>query len=116
MKMISYKKALMMDKDAINRAMIPISVRIAEMEAQLAKLKIERKKAATEILLEQACHAKNIAFSHIITLMNEVDLFDRQIRQFDQIVKEMFPAETPTPTPQRSTQGDNTQPSRKLRS
>lgn len=90
MKLISYKKALTMGKDALDKVLIPVKVRKVKMQAELEMLKIEEQIATKQSELETMCYESEINFNGILSKMNEIGLLERKQEQFGMIIKQMF--------------------------
>lgn len=91
MKLTPYRKILAMSKDAINATLAPIRALQAKSQAQLETSKLEEKKMTLQSEIEELCTKHPIPFESIISKLDELALAERKQKQFDKIIKELFP-------------------------
>lgn len=91
MKLIPYEKALKMGKEKINEALAPIRANRAKKKAELEVANLDEKIAVKEAAIQEACSEQDINFKKIINLQNEHALLERERKQFQKIITEMFP-------------------------
>lgn len=91
MKLTPYRKLLTMTKEAIDATLVPVRSRAAKKQAELEMIKLEEKMATIESQLTQECSKKEVNFDSIITKLDELALAERRMKQFKQIISEMFP-------------------------
>ena len=97
MKLIPYKKALQMGKEAVKASLAKAKAKKAKKQAELEMSSIEEQIASMEIALQEACAEENLSFNRVINLQDNLDLLGRRKEQFQIIINEMFPAEDEEP-------------------
>lgn len=91
MKLISYKEALGMGKDAIKAALVPLRVNRARKQAELEMCKLDEQIASKEAAIQEACCKDEINFGHLIEQQDDLALLERKKVQYQKILDEMFP-------------------------
>ena len=92
MKLIPYKDALKMGKEKIDAALATPRAFKAKKQAELEIAKLDEKIATQTAEIQESCSDKDLDFSKIIGLQDELALTERKKRQFEKIITEMFPA------------------------
>lgn len=93
MKLLSYREALKLSKEAIDSALIPFRALKARKKAELEMATLDEAIAVLEQSLTEACMAKEISFSSIITIQDQLAIKARKKRQYQEILDQMFPTE-----------------------
>ena len=91
MKLIPYKEALKMGKDALKEALVPIRVNRARKQAELEMCKLDEEIANLQAALHEQCALENVNFNKIIDMQDDLRLVERKREQYEQILVEMFP-------------------------
>ncbi len=93
MRLTPLAELLAMTKDKIDETLAPIRARQIQAKAELETAKLEERAATLEREIQEACTSKDINFSAVIDKMDEYDLTQRRIKQFRQVVEDLFPAQ-----------------------
>lgn len=91
MKLKPYKEILKMAKEKLDEYQAPLRAARAKKQAELEICKIEEKMASQEAKISELCADKEINFDSIIKALDEMGLMERRKKQFEMIIKEMFP-------------------------
>lgn len=91
MKLKPYKEILAMAKDKVDETLAPARANRAKKQAELEIAKMEEKMASQETKIFELCADKEIDFDKIIEAQDSYALMERRIKQFEKIIKEMFP-------------------------
>jgi len=91
MKLIPYKEALTMGKEALEAALAIPRAYKARKQAELEIATLDESIAVKEAAIQEACSSKDLSFNHIIELQDSLAITERRKKQFQKIVKEMFP-------------------------
>jgi len=91
MKMPSYADALKMGKEKLKEALIPVRVKKARKQAELEMCNLEEQVAVKEAAISDACTSEDLNFKKIIELQDDLAMLERRQRQYESILKEMFP-------------------------
>lgn len=91
MKLKPYKEILAMAKEKIDETLAPARANRAKKQAELEIAKMEESMASQEAEIFELCACKEIDFNRIIEAQDKYALTERRIKQFQQIIKEMFP-------------------------
>ena len=91
MKLKPYKEILKMGKEKVDEALAPARANRARKQAELEIAKMEESVASQEAKIFELCSSKEIDFNKIIEAQDKYALTERKIKQFNQIIKEMFP-------------------------
>ena len=90
MKLISFKAALAMTKQAIDDALIPIRVSQAKKQGEMEQLKIDEKLLSLQIELQQITVSSPINYDRLLDKIDEIDLLERRRKQFDDVISQLF--------------------------
>lgn len=93
MKLLSYREALKLSKEAIDATLIPLRALKARKKAELEMATLDEAIAVLEHRFTEECMAKDICFSSIIALQDQLALKTRTKRQYQEILDQMFPTE-----------------------
>jgi hypothetical protein len=91
MTLTPYKKLLTMAKEAIDASLAPVRAHAAKKQAELEMAKLDERIATLESELTQKCSQKDVNFDSVINKLDEIGLAERRRKQFEKIIKEMFP-------------------------
>lgn len=91
MKLKPYREILAMAKEKIDETLAPARANRAKKQAELEIAKMEESMASQEAGIFEMCASKEIDFNKIIEAQDKYALTERRIKQFQQIIKEMFP-------------------------
>ena len=93
MKLKPYKEVLKMAKEKIDESLAPVRAYRAKKQAELEIAKMDEKMASQEAKINELCCEKELDFDKIISAQDEYALMERRKKQFEKIIKEMFPEE-----------------------
>lgn len=91
MKLKPYKEILAMTKEKLDSVLAPIRAKRAKAQAELEITKMEEQMATKEAQVHELCAEKDIDFNKIIEAQNQYSLMERKKKQFELIIKQMFP-------------------------
>jgi hypothetical protein len=91
MKLISYKKALAMTKEAVDAAMVPIRARQVKKQAELEMSKLDEKILTLEVEVQELTTKHPLDFDKLFEKSDKIALLERRKRQFDKVLSELFP-------------------------
>lgn len=91
MKLTPYKKILGMLKEKKEELLAPIRAAEMKKHAELEMTKIEGKIIEKQQKVQEICQGYPIDFDGMIKALDEIGLLERRKKQFEVIVKEMFP-------------------------
>ena len=83
-----------MTKEAVDKSLIPLRTKTMKKKAELEVAKLDEEIATLQANLNQACSQKELNFEDIINRMDELELKERRIKQLNDIVEQLFPADT----------------------
>ena len=92
MKLKPYKEILAMAKEEVDETLAPARANRAKKQAELEIAKMEESIASQEAKILELCASKELDFNKIIEAQDKYALTERKIKQFTQIIKEMFPS------------------------
>lgn len=92
MKLKSWKEYAAMTKEAVNTALAPLRAIRERKKAELAIAQLEEKIATQQAAIEEMCTKENIDFESLIQKQDELALNERKVRQFKEIIEQLFPA------------------------
>jgi len=93
MKLIPYKEAIKLGKDAKRQLLAPIKARKVKKQGELGKLEISEKIAVLEAAITERCSHENVDFDSIIDMLDELALLERRLKQFENVINQLFPEE-----------------------
>lgn len=91
MNLPSYKECLRAGKEKLDELLVPSRVKRAKAQAELKKLELEEEKASKQVSLNEACSTQDLDFEKILTLQDDIAIIDRKLKQYDEILAQMFP-------------------------
>jgi len=91
MKLTPYADLLKMGKEALEAIKAPLRAREMKKQAELEMLKIEGKQVELQAKLDELASAYPVNFAAIIETGDELALIERRMKQYDDIIKQMFP-------------------------
>jgi len=91
MKLKSYRDVLKMGEKKLKDALIPVRVKRARKQAELEMCKLEEDLANKEASLHEECAKEDVSFKKIIEMQDSIGLLNRKMKQYQQILDEMFP-------------------------
>jgi exonuclease VII large subunit len=92
MKLKPFKEILKMSKEKLDEAMAPIRAHKVKTQAQLEMAKLDEKLVTLEAGIQEMCALKEIDFDSLIKKLDEAAILERRKKQYDRIVRELFPA------------------------
>lgn len=92
MRLKPLNEILKMTKDGINEALAPIRARQIKAKAELEVAKLNERQMTLEREIQEECAKADINFDAVIKKLDEYDLTTRKVKQFDKLVKELFPS------------------------
>lgn len=92
MKLKPFKEILKMSKEKLDEAMAPVRAHKVKTQAQLEMAKIDEKLVTLEAEIQEMCTQREINFDGLIKKLDESALMERRKKQYDRIVRELFPA------------------------
>lgn len=90
MALIKYKELLALAKEKVNEALAPLRAHEMKKKAELEMAKLEGTIAEKEQAIQQIASTYPIDFDALINAMDRLDVNKRRLKQFDEIIKEMF--------------------------
>lgn len=91
MKLTPYAKLLKMGKEKIEEVMAPIRSREMRKKAELEMCQLESRSMESEAKITELSSTYPIDFKKLIAATDERALIDRQIKQYGEIIEQMFP-------------------------
>ena len=91
MKLTTYSKLLTMTKEAIDKSIAPVRARSAKKRAELEILKLEEQVTKLEQEITELCSKQELNFDNILNKCDEIELAERRMAQFKELIKQMFP-------------------------
>lgn len=91
MKLTAYDKILKMGKEAVQTSMAPIRAREMRKKAELETCQIESKIVEADQKIQEICSEYPINFDNLISQIDKKALLERRLKQYGQIVDQMFP-------------------------
>jgi hypothetical protein len=92
-KMKTFKELVGMTKEKLDEALVPLRVRAAKSKAEGEIIKLEEQLIGLETKINEACAKKELDFNVISDLMDDYDLKERRLKQINELVAALFPAE-----------------------
>lgn len=92
MKLKPFKEILKMSKEKLDEAMAPIRAHKVKTQAQLKVAELDEKLVSLEAEIQEMCAKKEIDFDALIKKLDEAAIMERRKKQYDRIVRELFPA------------------------
>lgn len=93
MKLKPFKEIIAMSKEKLNEALAPIRARKVKTQAEMKKSEIDEKIITIETEVQEMCSTNNIDFDALLKKLDEIALLERRKRQYDKVLKELFPDE-----------------------
>jgi phosphate uptake regulator len=93
MKLPKYKDVLKMGETAIKKTLAAPRAASAKKKAELEMCKIDEDIATKETDLHEECCKQDVSFPSIISLQNKIALKQREKKQYQMILDQMFPDE-----------------------
>lgn len=94
MKLPTYQEIL---DGAADKSMVPFRLKSARKKAELEVATIEEEIATMQTGLNEACVQKELNFKDISNRMDKIELKERQLKQMNDIITQLFPAEISKP-------------------
>lgn len=91
MKLTVYAKVLKMGKEKVQEAMAPIRAREMRKKAELEQCQIESKIVEAEQKIQEICSEYPIDFECLISSIDKKALLERRLKQYNEIITQMFP-------------------------
>ena len=92
MKLKPYNEIIKMAKEKIDEAKAPLRALQMRKKAEGEMLEIESKMMDLDAKIQDISSAYPIDFTKLIATIDERDLLERRKKQFEIIIKQMFPA------------------------
>jgi hypothetical protein len=90
MKLTKYHEVLVLAKEKINEMMAPIRSKEMKKKAELEIAKLEGYIAEKEQVIQEIASKYPIDFDRLIDALDDLELTKRRLKQFAQIIEEMF--------------------------
>lgn len=91
MKLTHYKKILGMAKEKVQEALAPVRAMEMRKKAELEMCQIEGKLLELEQKQQEECSKYPVNFDALIKIIDEYGLLERRMKQYGDIIKQMFP-------------------------
>lgn len=92
MQLIPFETSLGMTKDEKNAKLAPARVKSARMKAELEVAKLEEEIASIETEVTEAASRPDFTLAAIGLPLDRLDLANRRLKQYQEIVSQLFPA------------------------
>lgn len=92
-KVKSFQDILKMTKQGIDEALAPIRARAVRAKATVEVSKLEEKLIALERSIQEECVKQDINFTTVLDKIDEYELAQRRVAQFNALVEDLFPAQ-----------------------
>lgn len=92
-KLKSFKELVSMTKEKLDETLVPLRVRAAKAKAESEVIKLEEAMINLETQINEQCAKKELDFNRIGDLMDDYDLKERRLKQINELVTALFPAE-----------------------
>lgn len=89
----SYREILARSKAQIEEAKAPIRAKQVKKQGELEMLKIEEKLASLEEQILSHASQYPVPFDKLLDALDEKALLERRMKQFQEILSDMFPTE-----------------------
>lgn len=93
MKLKPFAEILVMTKQAIDEALAPVRARHVKAKATVEVSKLEERQIKLEREINELCTQPDISFDRVLDKIDEYELTERRIKQFNQLVSDLFPTE-----------------------
>lgn len=93
MKLRPFKEIIAMSKEKLNEALAPIRARKVKTQAEMKKSEIDEKIITLETETQEMCSSQEINFDALCEKLDKIALLERRKKQFDRILRELFPDE-----------------------
>jgi len=91
LKLTPYSKLLALTKEGVDKLLAPVRSRSARKKAEYEVAKLEESLATFEKDITELCSKQEINFGAILDKLDEYDLAERRVRQFNKVIEELFP-------------------------
>lgn len=91
MKLIAYNDILKMTKEKVQSALAPARARQTRIQGELEMAKLDERIATIEQEITEVCSEHPLKFDKLIDKMDQLALIERRKKQFDKVIKELFP-------------------------
>lgn len=88
-----YKELVALTKEKFDEAMAPIRARSAKAKAELEIAKQQEKLIGLETEIQKLCAEKELDFQNIANKLDQYELTERRLKQIENLVTALFPAE-----------------------
>lgn len=92
MKLKPYAELIALSKEKLDAALAPVRARQVRTQAELEMAKLDEQLISTEAKIQELCAQKQIDFAQLLRYMDEVALAERRKKQYEQILRELFPS------------------------
>ena len=93
MKLVPYRKALEMGKEAIEKALVPIRAKQAKHQGELKMMEIDEKILTLESEIKEITIRHPLDYDKLLDKLDRVALLERKKKQFGKVIEELFEAE-----------------------
>lgn len=90
MKLLSFREALKKTKAQIDELLIPVKVKQAKLAGETELAKLEESRLQADVKMQELCVASPINYNKILEQLDEIALLDRQKKQLEKVIEELF--------------------------
>lgn len=91
-KVKSFQEILAMTKQGIDEALAPIRARAVRAKATVEVSKLEERLVALEREIQEECVKQDINFTKVLDKIDEYELAQRRVTQFNKLTDDLFPS------------------------
>lgn len=92
-KLKTFKELVALGKEGLDAALLPLRVDAARNRAQGEVIKLKERLLGIETRINEECAKKDIDFNKVGDLMDDYDMAERRLKQIEDLVAALFPAE-----------------------
>lgn len=93
MELKPFKELIKLSKEKLDESLAPMRARAVKAKAELEMAKLDERRVQLEMQVQEICAQRDIDFTQLLTKMDEHDLNERRLAQYQQLLAQLFPQE-----------------------
>lgn len=94
MELKPFKELIKLSKEKLDESLAPMRARAVKAKAELEMAKLDERRVQLEMQVQEICAQRDIDFTQLLAKMDEHDLNERRLAQYQQLLAQLFPPET----------------------
>lgn len=93
MELKPFKELIKLSKEKLDESLAPMRARAVKAKAELEMAKLDERRVQLEMQVQEICAQRDIDFTQLLAKMDEHDLNERRLAQYQQLLAQLFPQE-----------------------